>query len=281
MKNIKQEKGITGIDIAVSLGIISITLAILGALYFNLYISSAQIERKTEAINFATQILEKVDSYYYSDITNNAFAVTEKSNGKKEIVGLEIPKGYNVATQIARYPSGEDLDVLKQVTVTISYYIGEKENSISLRKNKSKETFAVPNRPILEDNMIPVKVIKNGNSKTYKQTTVQDEEWYNYNQKKWALAVIDTVEDTIRVEDLYVWIPKYAYRASDNTDLKFLYSNTNKFVNSRGELEEVTSAYVVNSEFSTNTGYWSRMAEINGDSIAQLLNNSSYGPLEH
>ena len=69
MKNIKQEKAATGIDIAISLGIISITLAILGALYFNLYISNTQIERKTEAINFATQILEKMESYYYTTFT--------------------------------------------------------------------------------------------------------------------------------------------------------------------------------------------------------------------
>ena len=281
MKNIKQENGITGIDIAISLGIISITLAILGALYFNLYISSAQIERKAEAINFATQILEKMDSYYYSDINSQTFLATEKANGKKEIVGIEIPKGYNVTTQITQYPNGGNIDVVKQVSVTVGYTIGEKGHAITLRKNKQKETFVVPNIPKLENNMVPVKAIKNGNSKTYKQTTVQDEQWYNYNQKKWALAVLNTVGDVIKKEDLYVWIPRFAYSLNDNTNIKFLDSNTNKYVTASGNLEEITNAYAVDNEFSTNNGYWAKIVEISGDSVATLLNNSSYGPVEY
>lgn len=281
MKNIKQEKGITGIDIAISLGIISITLAILGALYFNLYISSTQIERKTEAINFATQILEKMDSYYYSEVTSETFAVTQKANGKNEVVGLEIPRGYNVTVQITKYPSGEGIDVVKQVSVTIAYNVGEKGHTIVLRKSKEKEKFAIPNIPKLEANMIPVKVVKNGDSKTYKQTTAQDEQWYNYNQKRWALAVLNAVGDTIKIQDLYVWIPRYAYNSSDNTDVKFLYSNTNKIVNLNGDLEEVASGYLVNGEFSTNNGYWAKISEMNLDSVATLLNNSTYGPLDY
>ena len=281
MKNIKQEKAATGIDIAISLGIISITLAILGALYFNLYISNTQIERKTEAINFATQILEKMESYYYSDVTQEAFTVSENANGKNEIVGIEIPKGYNVTVQITKYPEGESLDVVKQVAVTILYHVGEKEYSIVLSRNKEKETLIVPNIPKIEENMVPVRVVKNGNSRVYKQTNTSDNQWYNYNQKRWALAIMNDVEDNVKEEDLYVWIPRYAYNSNNATDVKFLYSSTNKIVNETGNLEELTESYIVDNKFVNKNGYWIKGSELSNDVVATRLNNSIYGQMQY
>lgn len=281
MKNIKQEKAATGIDIAISLGIISITLAILGALYFNLYISNTQIERKTEAINFATQILEKMESYYYTEVTQEAFTVSKNANGKNEIIGIEIPNGYTVAVQITKYPEGESLDVVKQVTVTILYHVGEKEYSIALRRNKEKETLIVPNIPKIEENMVPVRVVKNGNSRIYKQTNTSDNQWYNYNQKKWALAIMNDVEDNVKEDDLYVWIPRYAYNSNNAADVKFLYSSTNKIVNEAGNLEELTEPYIVDSKFANTNGYWIKVSELSNDVVATRLNNSIYGQMQY
>lgn len=80
--------------------------------------------------------------------------------------------------------------------------------------------------PVLKDNLIPV-VISNDGTVTKANTK---KEWYNYEDHKWANAVIlkDTgkieSDNTIKEESIkeyYVWIPKYSYKLwnvnSDNT----------------------------------------------------------------
>ena len=84
MEKIKSNGGYSGIEIAISLGIISITLVILAALYFNMYIGNIEIERRTQALNYASQIFEKVSEYYYSEVTPENFAITQNSSGNNE-----------------------------------------------------------------------------------------------------------------------------------------------------------------------------------------------------
>ncbi len=71
-----------------------------------------------------------------------------------------------------------------------------------------------------EGKLKPVKLADDG---TVTYVSQDDEEWYNYNEKKWANAVIlvDTpsttykVGDTIKEDDIesyFVWIPKYKYK---------------------------------------------------------------------
>lgn len=104
--------------------------------------------------------------------------------------------------------------------------------------------------------------------------------WYNYSQKKWALAKKST---TITTDDVYVWIPRYAYYtdSSNNIYVKFLYSNKNKTVNENGNLEDIPSNYVIDTTFSGNkeNGYWIKISEMSNDETATRLNNSNYGKL--
>ena len=72
------------------------------------------------------------------------------------------------------------------------------------------------NKPELLENMIPIKY--NGSNWVYADKT---EEWYNYDNKEWANAVVlndnitKNMGDTITEEEIalwYVWIPRYKYQ---------------------------------------------------------------------
>ena len=56
---IKGEKGVTGIDIAISLIIITIFIAMVANLIANININNKDSERKTKAISYAVQEIEK------------------------------------------------------------------------------------------------------------------------------------------------------------------------------------------------------------------------------
>lgn len=67
---IKEEKGVTGIDIAISVIIITIFIAMIANLIANININSKEIERKTKATSYAVQEIERIKALGYSDDYN-------------------------------------------------------------------------------------------------------------------------------------------------------------------------------------------------------------------
>ena len=62
---IKEEKGITGIDIAISVIIITIFIAMIANLIVNINLNSKDVERKTIATSYAVQEIEKIKALGY------------------------------------------------------------------------------------------------------------------------------------------------------------------------------------------------------------------------
>ena len=80
------------------------------------------------------------------------------------------------------------------------------------------------NAPRLTVGMTPIKFTDPSSTEkgTVVETTSEDTEWYNYEQKKWANA---------QTEDgsMWVWIPRFAYRVNSSTqnfDVVFLIGTT-------------------------------------------------------
>ena len=74
--------------------------------------------------------------------------------------------------------------------------------------------------PVIKENLVPVTIADNG---TVKYADIYNE-WYNYENKEWANAVIlnegvtYNVGDTIQesdIESYFVWIPRYRYQIFD------------------------------------------------------------------
>ena len=87
--------------------------------------------------------------------------------------------------------------------------------SITVKANEYEDTSGA-NKPELASNMIPIKY--NGSNWVYADIS---EEWYDYNSKEWANAVVlnsgvsKSVGQTISESEIalwYVWIPRYKYQ---------------------------------------------------------------------
>ena len=133
--------------------------------------------------------------------------------------------------------------------------------------------------PDVEEGMIPVK----WNGEKWEQTTVQDSEWYNYEEKEWANVVLENatfnngILDETKTYVMLVWIPRYAYKITSqyhqsgsgagNIDIVFVDSN-NKDRNNNTYSESYPTAstgsgmgdYVVHPSFNYGgiklNGFW-------------------------
>ena len=93
-------------------------------------------------------------------------------------------------------------------------------------KSEEVEVVAGPNEPVLDNAMIPVYYDESSSSWKKADSSNKDNNWYNYNEKKWANSV--TVSSTnrskylsasvgteISMDDILtmqVWIPRYKYK---------------------------------------------------------------------
>lgn len=66
--HIKEEKGLAGIDIAISVIVLTIFIAMITNLIANINLNSKDIERKTIATSYAVQEIEQVKAQGYISI---------------------------------------------------------------------------------------------------------------------------------------------------------------------------------------------------------------------
>ncbi len=111
-------------------------------------------------------------------------------------------------------------EVSEEYTCKLEFNAVER-TEIGVNKNY-KESILNGTDPVLSDNLIPVTIATDG-TVTYADTNT---EWYNYEEKVWANAVIleDNVSynvgDVIQENDIqsyFVWIPRFRYKLF-NTD---------------------------------------------------------------
>jgi len=102
--------------------------------------------------------------------------------------------------------------------------------------NTANESIA--NMPKLSQGMVPVK----WNGTNWVITTVQDTEWYDYQNKQWANVMLqaeltyDENKNVTSSGSMYVWIPRYAYQITHGYHTNevgeiqtvFLQGNSNK-----------------------------------------------------
>ncbi len=90
--------------------------------------------------------------------------------------------------------------------------------TICTLKFETKNNSLNGSEPVVKEGLIPVTIANDG---TVTKTNTDDSNWYDYNESKWANAVIlegaDTysVGSTIPESDInayFVWIPKYRYK---------------------------------------------------------------------
>lgn len=129
---IKSEKGITGIDITVSIIIITLFVSLIATLMYTTNKNASTMERRTEATNYAITEIEKLKAQTFSDLQD-----TNETNDFTNIMEGTNPTGYAkkiTITDYANLPGKTDAvsGLVKQVTVEIAYKDGDTTQTVEL-----------------------------------------------------------------------------------------------------------------------------------------------------
>lgn len=148
---LKNNKGITGIDITIALIVIVFFIGIVSTLVVNYVYSSKSIDRKAIATNIAISKIESLKSTSY----NNLQVGTTQSYATKE--GQIMPDGttgsypYVITTEIENYKTSiytTDMDqtqrdalqdVIKIVNVKVEYTVRNRTQKVEIKSAIAKE----------------------------------------------------------------------------------------------------------------------------------------------
>ena len=132
---IKSEKGITNIDITVSIILITLFVAIIATLMYNINSNSNSVERRSIATNYAINEIESLKAQNFDELEE-----TVEPNEFEDILENEKPTGYAKKVTIIDYANLEENKdddtivpgLVKKVTVEISYKDGNTTQTIDL-----------------------------------------------------------------------------------------------------------------------------------------------------
>lgn len=241
MKKIKNNKGLTGIDVVVSITIIVIVLSIVTTVYVTYSRKAKEVKRTTTATNLAMTVIEYIEGSDINDpiITNMDTSETEINSNDYGITN--IPNGYTVKikkTTLSSAASGAELinALAFQVDVTVTYKVENNNKSITLSAIKKKSGIEEAEEPnikgneiynnntLLESDVIPVKYDNGADG--YVKTNQYDSEWYSISSKVFPIVVKANENDFDRngiiqlnqCTKIYVWMPSYYI---DGTNYRF------------------------------------------------------------
>ena len=138
--NLKSEKGFTGVDIAIAVIVLFIFVSIIAVLSYNYTSLSKKVEYEAQATYIAIDEIEKVK--------NEGFEVYANYNADSgNIIDTDLlgdNEGFHKAIKVEDYtdlPEGEGkvANLVKKVTVTISYMFKGQEQRVELSTILSKE----------------------------------------------------------------------------------------------------------------------------------------------
>ena len=131
---IKNEKGIVGADIAISVVVIFIFVSLISILIYNINALSARVERMSEATYIAINEVEalKIDGYdKYKD------SMAGDANHGVVVDNQLVQEGYYKTIKVIDYTDIEGNEdktpgIVKKATVTISYMYKGEEQKVEL-----------------------------------------------------------------------------------------------------------------------------------------------------
>ena len=142
--NIKSEKGITGMDIAISVILIAVFVSLISVLSFNIQKTQEDINRKSEATSYAIKIIEQIKLNGFSKLPEKG---TNKIDGFEDgyIIddkGKTTPYYQEITVKDYSELEGneeKEPEIIKIITVKISYKSGNKTENVEITTDITKE----------------------------------------------------------------------------------------------------------------------------------------------
>ncbi len=284
-KRLRSQKGFAGADALIAVLIIALFSGLIASISYNIYLGNSSIKRISKANQYIVDMFEYVDRTYYDDITeeslveyfnNKYYFETDGTTPKNKAEVKMIKQGeekadtpFQAEINITKYNAQEGntdkLDLVEEITMTVRYKLGNKDQAIEMKKTKAREKLVTPNVPDLsslelQDGYKAYSIKRESGS--WKVFDNENDAWYNYETGDWALVVASSEElndgDEINIdnlengEEIYYWIPRYAYNESNN-DLKFLFNTSNNYVDRSGQYDIITP--IDNAQYTMPTGF--------------------------
>ena len=173
-KKLKSEKGVTGIDIVVASTIILVSMGVIISIYTNINNANKSVTRKSGATRVATQIVEKIDMFYYDQFVDELKSFTSSldpdycyflrdastpalpENGTyiiktindanvgsaQSFLGVKIPRGYTLNC-VVKNSFGtnevEGYDLVKTISVKVQFDVAGVTKDVTLTTVKGRE----------------------------------------------------------------------------------------------------------------------------------------------
>lgn len=174
---LNSEKGVTGVDIVVSVTMIVITIAVVMAIFVNISSASREVNRTSGATRMATNILENIELMYYEDFLiyldelihktyitydaetpgavtdyNGTYVIPGEKTGTEKVFETKIPNGYTLKLVISNvYGETEPskYDLVRKVNVSVLFDVSGREKEVLLSTTKIFERLdSLYNKPV-------------------------------------------------------------------------------------------------------------------------------------
>lgn len=302
----KMNNGFAASDALIAISIIALFSGLIASISYNIYLANSNIKRMSRANSYIAEVFEYTNKIYYDDVTvenlteylnnkyyySNGISKTGAEAKIKETEDEVVDTPFKISLDITNYNETEGntdkLDLVKQITMTVEYNIGNKQQRIEMTTIKKRENLETPNIPNIanielndKENVYPIKHISSG----YIICNKDDNNWYNYQNGNWARVIVtkSTLKEGDKINEgnialvgtVYYWIPRYAY---NNNKIVFLYGNSSKYLqniegyNSLIEIDK--TLYTIPTDFKANQedldGIWVNNSSL---SVYQILNS--------
>lgn len=144
MKFVRNERGVTGIDVAIAVIIIFIFVSMIAVIISRINSTSREIELKTEALDIAITEIRNVEEQGFEEYETLNKSSTSDKHGNSLVNQATGVQGYYKTISVLDYTDiegneSEIPNLVKKVTVTISYQFKGETQSIELSTILSKE----------------------------------------------------------------------------------------------------------------------------------------------
>ena len=141
---IKYEKGVSGIEVAIVVVLLFIFVSVIASLIYRINSKSNEIELKSEATSIAVDEIELIKNTDFSEFEELNKTSTTDKNGNSLVNQPTSKEGFYKTIIVKDYTDiegNEDKisDLVKKVTVKISYMFKSKEQSVELSTLLLKE----------------------------------------------------------------------------------------------------------------------------------------------